>query len=284
MLHLASGYPRAQMTGPHLSRFQGHGIEFDEVRLYQPGDEIRNMDWRVTARTGKPHTKLFREERERPAMVLVDFRPAMFFATRGALKAVIAAECAALLAWSVLHQGDRVGCMILDDDGSGTAAAIRPARGKRTVMRMLGQLACHRSWEQRPAPCQESLMRVLQRSAAAAPTGSLMIMVSDGRGLDAASELMMARLLTHHTILFVLVFDPFEKAMADVGHLYASDGQQQCSIDTGRESTRSEHAIRFRERREALARLQRHRGFILIECATDDDPFTVLKSRIGGRR
>lgn len=284
MLHLASGYPRARMSGPHLSRFQGHGIEFDEVRLYQPGDEIRNMDWRVTARTGKAHTKLFREERERPVMVLVDFRPAMFFATRGALKAVLAAECAALLAWSVLNQGDRVGSIIFDDDGREVPASMRPARGKRSVMRMLGQLVNHPGWLQRPAPCHESLLRVLQRGASVAPTGSLIIMVSDGRGLDGAGELMLARMLAHHTLLFVFVYDPFERAMADAGQLYASDGAERFNIDSGRASTRSRHTERFSKRRELLKRLERRRGFILIECSTEDDPLMILRNRLGAQR
>jgi len=195
------------MAGVHLSRFQGRGVEFDEVRPYQQGDEIRNMDWRVTARTGKPHTKLFREERERPAM---------FFATQGALKAVVAAECASLLGWSVVHHGDRIGSMMIDAGRSDKKPSdranpllhpgIRPARGKRAVMRMLGQLIDHPCWQQRFPDPATSLLPSLQRAGHTARAGSMILIVSDGRGLDEPSRTRLLHLLKHHQILFVLIY------------------------------------------------------------------------------
>jgi len=269
------------MAGGHLSRFQGRGIEFDEVRPYQPGDDIRCMDWRVTARTGKPHTKLFREERERPAMLLLDLRPAMFFATRGALKAVVAAECATLLAWSVLHQGDRVGSMIFDATATHAMTPVRPMRGKRSVMRMLGNVLAHPYWQQRPAPAHDSLLSTLQRADHVTPAGSLMMLVSDGRGLDDASEAMLIRLLAHHSILFIFIYDVFEREMGDVGLLYASDGENMRHIDSGNPQQRNQHAQRFAQRSEILQRLQQRPGFVLIECATDEDPVAALESRLG---
>ena len=102
-LSLKSGLIGALQAGDYQSAFKGRGMEYDESRLYQPGDDIRNIDWRVTARTGKAHTKLFREERERPVHLWVDFRAPMFFATRGKFKAVIAAELAGLFAWTGLR-------------------------------------------------------------------------------------------------------------------------------------------------------------------------------------
>ncbi|PIW51428.1 MAG: DUF58 domain-containing protein [Zetaproteobacteria bacterium CG12_big_fil_rev_8_21_14_0_65_54_13] len=283
-LHLREGYPRARMAGAHLSRFQGRGIEFDEVRPYQAGDDIRGMDWRVTARTGKPHTKLFREERERPAMLLLDMRPAMFFATRGALKSVVAAECASLLAWSILHQGDRVGSMIFDASGDGAMRPARPVRGKRAVMRMLGNVLAHPYWQQRPTAACDSLLGTLQRADHVTPAGSLMMLVSDGRGLDDASEAMLMRLLAHHSILFVFIYDAFEREMGDAGMLYASDGTAMQQIDSSKSAQRSQHAARFHQRRAVLKRLEQRPGFVLIECATDDDPAAVLARRLGRGR
>lgn len=107
----------ATRSGGHLSPFRGRGMEFDEARIYQPGDDPRNMDWRVTARAGRPHVKLFREERERPLWLLVDQGPAMRFGTRVAFKSVIAAQAAALLAWAAVDRGDRVGGLIFDEQG-----------------------------------------------------------------------------------------------------------------------------------------------------------------------
>jgi len=281
-LHLRAGYPRALMAGAHLSRFQGRGVEFDEVRAYQPGDDIRSMDWRVTARTGKPHTKLFREERERPALVLVDMRPAMFFATRGALKAVIAAECASLLAWSVMQQGDRIGSLIFAGETTEQQLA-KPVRGRRGVLRMLGNVVNHPHWQQRSVPGHdgESLYAMLQRASHAARTGSLIMLVSDARGMDDNSVSLLQRLLRHHTVVFVLIYDAFEVDMPNVGQLQASDGQQQRNLDTGNASLRQQHQAHFSKRRAYLQDLARMPGFVLLECATDDDPFTVLQARLG---
>ncbi|NKB46587.1 MAG: DUF58 domain-containing protein, partial [Legionellales bacterium] len=103
---------RSQLLGGHLSSLRGRGMEFDEVRAYQAGDDIRTMDWRVTARTNKPHIKLYHEERERPVLLLVDFRPAMFFGTRVTFKSVIAAKVAALLGWAAIANGDRLGGVV----------------------------------------------------------------------------------------------------------------------------------------------------------------------------
>jgi len=280
-LRLREGYPRALMAGGHLSRFQGRGVEFDEVRPYQPGDEIRNMDWRVTARTGKPHTKLFREERERPALLLLDLRPAMFFATQGALKAVIAAECASLLAWSVVHQGDRIGSMLLDANQPSMSASIRPARGKRSVMRMLGQVVDHPQWRQRLADPGDSLLPALQRAAHAARSGSLILVVSDGRGLDDAAQARLTQLLKHHQIVFVMVFDPFEKAIPEAGVLQAFDGQAVRQLNAADTAVRGQLAGHFNQRRARLQELAKIPGFFLIECATTDDPFAALQTTLG---
>ncbi|MFQ5518823.1 MAG: DUF58 domain-containing protein [Mariprofundus sp.] len=280
-LRLKQGYPRALMAGGHLSRFQGRGVEFDEVRAYQPGDDIRSMDWRVTARTGKPHTKLFREERERPALLLLDMRAPMFFATRGALKAVIAAECAALLAWSVMHQGDRVGSMLIGAVDEQSPALIRPSRGKRAVMRLLGNIVNHPQWQQHSAEQGASLLASLQQASHAARTGSLLMIVSDGRGLDEACALLLKQLLKHHNIVFVMVYDAFEADMQNVGLLQASDGVNIKQADSANAAVRKQHADRFSSRREALRQLDLLPGFFLIECATTDDPHAALQARLG---
>jgi len=279
-LRLLAGHPRSLMAGAHVSHFQGRGIEFDEVRLYQPGDDIRSMDWRVTARTGKPHTKLFREERERPALMLVDLRPPMFFATRGALKSVVATECASLLAWSVMQQGDRVGGLLFD----GTHIRLaRPARGRRGVLRFLGHMVDHPCWRQASVYRGESepLQSIVHRGAHAARSGSLMLMVSDGRGMDQDCAAFFQRLLLHHTMVFVLVYDPFEADLPRAGILHATDGRNRRRLDTTSVQLRKQHQARFLVRREHLRELARMPGFILIECATTDDPFSVLQTSLG---
>ena len=129
---------RQTMTGAHDSRFRGRGMEFAESRIYQPGDDVRSIDWRVTARTGRPHTKLFQEERERPVILLVDLGASMFFGTRKAFKSVLAAETAALIAWAAMHGGDRVGALVA---GRSAHMELKPVAGRRGVLRVLRALA-----------------------------------------------------------------------------------------------------------------------------------------------
>src|SRR5690606_32335945 len=114
-LKLTTPRVRALGAGGHLSAFKGRGVEFDESRPYQPGDDLRTMDWRVTARTGKAHTKVFREERNRPVIVWLDLRSSMLFGTRGVYKGVRAAEAAAIIAWSAVANGDRFGGLVFSE-------------------------------------------------------------------------------------------------------------------------------------------------------------------------
>jgi uncharacterized protein (DUF58 family) len=116
------------LAGTYHSAFRGRGVEFEEVRPYVVGDDVRTIDWRVSARTGRAHTRLFRAERERPVYLLLDQRHSMFFGTRGSMKSVQAAHAAALLAWAALAGGDRVGGLVL---GSAGRQESRPRRSRR---------------------------------------------------------------------------------------------------------------------------------------------------------
>jgi len=124
----------AHISGAQQSRFRGRGVDFLESRAYQAGDDIRTMDWRVTARTGRPHSKIYQEERERPIFVIIDCNPSMFFATRVAFKAVIAARLAALIGWAAMQNGDRVGAFIYGPAGHRDCA---PKGGRSGVMQLI---------------------------------------------------------------------------------------------------------------------------------------------------
>ena len=126
------------LAGPNKSNFRGRGIEFEEVRNYQPGDDIRSIDWRVTARTGSAHTKLFQEERERPVLVAVDQRSNMFFGSSHCFKSVLAAQLAGLLAWSALDAGDRVGGLVFN---GATHRELRPRRSRKAVLALRAGIA-----------------------------------------------------------------------------------------------------------------------------------------------
>ena len=131
----------SSLAGAYRSRFRGRGVDFVESRNYLPGDDIRNMDWRVTARTGKPHTKIFQEERERPVLVVLDASPSLYFGTRTRLKSVAAGQLAAAVAWASVRRGDRIGAFLL---APGAHRELRPTGGRRGAMRVF------RSPPQRP--------------------------------------------------------------------------------------------------------------------------------------
>lgn len=194
--------PRTALGGPRPAPFKGRGMEYDETRPYHPGDDVRHLDWKVTARTGRAHTKLFREERERPVFLWVDYRAPMFFATRGAFKSVLAARTAALLAWGALRQGDRVGGQVVDGPVPRT---LRPCRTRQGVLELLQQLV------QTPqtllaAPAAPALGRL----QAVVRPGSRVILLSDFRRLGEGAEGHLVRLARHSEVVLFFIYDPLE--------------------------------------------------------------------------
>ncbi|MCK4834519.1 MAG: DUF58 domain-containing protein, partial [Gammaproteobacteria bacterium] len=155
---LNSSIIHAKQGGAYLSSFKGRGMEFDESRIYQAGDDIRNMDWRVTARTGSAHTKVFCEERERPVLLWLDLSTSMMFATRKKFKSVIAAEIASLIAWSAAKNNDRLGGLIFSSDEH---VELKPKRGKTAVLDFIGRCTKHSAWAtaQTPAPAASQTRR-----------------------------------------------------------------------------------------------------------------------------
>ena len=127
---------RSLLAGRKRSRLRGRGLDFDELRHYRPGDDIRTMDWRVTNRTGKPHVRVYTEERDRPVFVVADQRLPMFFGSQRKMKSVVATEVAALTAWRILGVGDRVGCILFNDN---QLIEVKPSRNQRKLMAWLGQ-------------------------------------------------------------------------------------------------------------------------------------------------
>lgn len=121
---------RSPLVGLHHSRLRGRGVDFDQVRIYQPGDDVRTIDWRVTARTREPHTKLFHEERERPVFVLVEQSQRLFFGSGLCFKAVLAARAAAFIGWSALAHNDRIGGLVFSDRD---CHEIKPRRSKHSL-------------------------------------------------------------------------------------------------------------------------------------------------------
>ncbi len=269
---------RARQGGQYISRMRGRGMEFDESRPYQPGDDVRNIDWRVTARTGKTHSKVFREERERPVLVSVDGRRSMFFATRGRFKWVQAAHLAALLAWTASQAGDRVGGEIHWETGF---HEFRPRRGRKSVLHLLKALVSHASVDQAASPSMEKVFRRMRRTA---HPGSLVVFISDFRGFDEASERQLARIARHNDVLLLHIHDWLESRLPAGGHYRLGDGEQIIELDTRRPELQQRYHGNFEQRVAHLRSLCRRLHMTWLQCATDDDPLDVLRSVFGKQK
>lgn len=276
---------RAWAPGGHRSAFKGRGMEFDEVRPYVPGDDVRSIDWRVMARSGKPHTKLFREERERAVLLWVDLRPAMFFATRGAFKAVRAAQTAALLGWSTLREGDRLGALIFDAQRH---TELKPKRGRAALVHLLGRLAADPAWDA-PGPRDartnvEAMNQALMRLQRVAQPGSLIVLLSDLSLLDGEGPARLAQLARHNEVLVVPFSDPFETELPPAGLYRVSDGERVVALETGDAKRRAQYRQQYAERTAALQALCRRYGLLWAPLSTAEPPAATLGRLLGARR
>ncbi len=273
-LSLARSTVRALQSGQYLTSFKGRGMEFDETRPYAQGDDARQLDWKVTARTGKPHTKLFREERERPVFLSVDYRASMFFATRGMFKSAMAARLAALIAWSARTHGDRIGGQIFSETGS---VEFKPEHGHRAVLRLLKPLV-DRAVPAAEGGSEAALEDALSRLPRHARPGSLVFVFSDFRHLNASGEAALSRLARHCDGVLVMVVDPLEESLPLGRHRYASGGRDLV-VDADMRTVAA-HASRFKARYRMVRELARRHGLRFVSCSTADDPLAVLRQTI----
>ncbi len=199
------------ISGLHDSRFRGRGMDYQESRVYQAGDDIRNMDWLVTARTGTPHTKLFQEERERPIHIIMDNNNSMAFGTRQEFKSVTAAKAGALLAWAAVKNGDRVGVMSYGKKG---IHHEKPVGGKRGMMRLIAHLVQADSHKpllnNQTTDSKTQLQDALKRLRSIIRPGSLVIIISDFYHLGKDVKRHLMQLNKHNDVLALFIADKFE--------------------------------------------------------------------------
>jgi uncharacterized protein (DUF58 family) len=269
-LNLHHAHNRSRQSGGYVSRFKGRGMEFDEARLYQPGDDIRSIDWRVTARTGKTHTKVFREERERPVFISVDNRLAMHFATRGVFKSVLAAKLAGLLAWAAEYHGDRIGGQLFSEHA---CRELKPQNGRHAVLRFLNALVK----PQNPVDKGFTLDQVLARLSQHARPGSLVYIISDFRGINDQAETHIAKLSQHCEVVLIFIYDPLESSLPAQGRYRFTDDERDAVVDTSDQPRLLAYQQRFTQRLQRLELLAKKRGLAFIQCSTTEDPLQCLR-------
>ena len=269
---------RAMHAGSHRSIQRGRGLEFQEVRPYVSGDDPRTIDWRVTARRGRPHTKLFREERERPVWLLVDLSPAMFFGTRKQLKSALALRAAALLAWTAAGGGDRVGAAII---GSTNYRLIPPRARERGVLQVLAALV-----DMQPsAPALAAAVSLDEGLDALVPVahpGSLILVLSDFAVLDRGTHSAWYSLAVHNEFQLFRITDPLEREALPNGRFRVGIRGRSTTIDGAR--SRSAWLGKWEERNQRIEALAHRLGAPVTELCTRQPAEEPLRAVLSGKR
>lgn len=298
--------PRTAMSGPEASAILGRGLDFAEVRGYQPGDDVRMIDWKVTARTGQAHTKLFVEEKERPIFIVVDCRSGMRFGTRRMFKSVLAARLAAILGWCAVSNNDRVGGLVFTDNQH---REIKPQAGRRGLM-MLFRAIEEAHKEQEPSkggdadsgevPASDSggsqvlppaegnyLLQQLNRLRHIVHTGSSVYVLSDFSGFNDACASALGPLARSSDMLGILIEDPLDHALPPPGRYSVAGRAGRVMIETSSEKIRRFYEHRHLQLGEHLNQFFSRNRCQLLPLSTGDDfadMVTHMLSRTSLRR
>ncbi|EGF29941.1 DUF58 domain-containing protein [Rhodopirellula baltica] len=223
------------LAGRHASRLRGRGLSFEELRQYRQGDDIRQMDWKATARLRSPHIRVYSEERERPVLMLIDQRTPMFFGSQRAMKSVAAAELAAMGAWRSLASGDRVGGLVFNET---EIAEVRPHRSQTRVLHLLHQIVRLNQELAAPSPSPTTpsdaapitLNQVLENASRIARHDHLVILISDLDGADEETSRLVTRIAAHNDVLVTAVYDPLGIRLTGAPDMLASHGGRTWEI------------------------------------------------------
>lgn len=271
------------LTGRHASRLRGRGLEFEELRPYYEGDDVRAIDWPSTARLGAPQLRVYTEERDRPVILLVDQRLGMFFGSRRAMKSVVAAQAAALAAWRVTSLGDRIGGIVFSENG---LDEIRP-RSRQAAIGPLFEAVVRHNRALRADDGRSSDPGLLNAALAKAlkllPHDGLLTLITDAAGADAQTVKLVTQITAHNDVLTVFVSDPLEVGLPDIGRAAVAEAGRQLDIDTSAKGLRAGFASSFQERRAAIDGFSRRRAIPVLPLSTERDTADQFHELLGRR-
>jgi uncharacterized protein (DUF58 family) len=270
------------LSGRKRSRLRGRGLDFEELRHYRQGDDIRDIDWRVTNRTGKPHVRVFSEEKDRPVIVVVDQRLPMFFGSVEKMKSVVACELAALSLWNVLKNGDRVGAVIFNDSD---IEEIRPSRSKivnmailSTLIKMNHSLAVD---TQQVVASATQLENALQKVERLVGHDYLVIIISDFFGWSEEVLGSIKRIRQHNDLIAGLVFDPLEEDISSTEHFVISDGDFQVEVPASNQKFRDTYSESFQLSVAGIQKLLKKHDIPLLSINSVEDCATQVQKQLG---
>ncbi|MFJ2529774.1 DUF58 domain-containing protein [Pseudomonas helmanticensis] len=269
------------LAGNHASRLRGRGLNFDELRRYQPGDDLRHLDWRASLRTGKPVVRTFTEERDRPALIVVDQRMSMFFGSQRSFKSALGAELAALAAWMVFNAGDRVGGLVFNDQ---RIDSVAPLRSRKRVEALLSRIAEQNqalSAANPDAEDEDQLDKVLQRCLALAGHDHLICIVSDFAGAGERTLQLMRQLSAHNDAIALQVYDPLAMKLPSNGRLLVTQGELQVELAVEKRNVHQPLGDFLSGRLQDVADLLRRSQVPLMMFSTAEEAHAQLRAELG---
>ncbi|WP_211702675.1 DUF58 domain-containing protein [Paraburkholderia aspalathi] len=271
------------LSGSHASRLRGRGLNFEEIRAYLPGDDVRHIDWKVSLRLGKPQVRAYTEERDRPLLVVVDQRMSMFFGSRRAFKSVVAAEVAALAVWMGFTAGDRVGGVLFNDS---QVVRVKPLRSRSRIKMLFGALATmnralHAESEARTDYGQ--LDTALEGVLKLAGHDYLICIISDFAGASERTRKLLRQLSAHNDVVAAMIFDPLWQSMPEHRALVVSEGRLQVELRIEQERVRAPLSTLFSGRTAEVAELLRSSGAPLMALSTAEPTIEQVRRLFGER-
>lgn len=269
---------RSPLIGLHHSRLRGRGVDFDQVRVYQPGDDVRTIDWRVTARTQEPHTKLFHEERERPIFIMVEQSRRLFFGSARQFKSVLAAHAASLFGWAALAHNDRIGGLVF---GTSEHHEVKPRRSKQSLLQLLNRLTrANQALHPDSTGEQDNLSPALRRAREVLRPGAMVIIICDERALSDTAEQQLVLLARHTDLLLLPVSDPLDHELPDAGLLRFAEQGALLELDTRSSDLRSAYREQAELRHSRWLRLSQKLGVPLLPLNTTQDLVEQLRDHL----
>nr|WP_314580552.1 DUF58 domain-containing protein [uncultured Pseudomonas sp.] len=273
---------RSPLIGLHHSKLRGRGVDFDQVRVYQAGDDVRTIDWRVTARTQEPHTKLFHEERERPIFLMVEQSRRLFFGSGLMFKSVLAAQAAALIGWAALGHNDRVGGLVFGDNEH---YEIKPRRSKQSLLQLLNRLVrVNQSLHTEAAADRDTFGVALRRAREVLRPGSLVFILCDERALSDSAEQQLALLSRHCDLLLLPLSDPLDHALPAAGLLRFADKGAQLELDTLNPDLRQTYRAQGEARQARWELLAKKLRVLLIPLSTQQEMVEQLRDYLNAQQ
>lgn len=275
---------RSSLIGLHHSRLRGRGVDFDQVRVYQTGDDVRTIDWRVTARTQEPHTKLFHEERERPIFIIVEQSQRLFFGSVRCFKSVLAAHAAALVGWAALEHNDRIGGLVFSDNEH---HEVKPRRSRQSLLQLLSLLARANQAltpDAPPRPPRDTFGLALRRAREVLRPGSLAVVLCDERALSDNAEQQLSLLARHTDLLLLPLADPLDQALPAAGLLRFTQNGRELELDSHDGELRQRYQSLAEHRSQRWQHLAQKLGVPLLPLNTRLELVAQLQEQLGAPR